>query len=582
MPKRSPQPMQSIIALLRLASLTVAIVLSCSQFLLAEAAFPYTATVSGEAAIHSGPGDQFYETDRLGAGSEVEVWRHDGDGWCAIRPPASSFSWVAAEHLEIAENPGIGRVINVPVKTRVGSRFSDDRDVEYISLRRGEVVELMGTTKELDEVGNEIRWFKIAPPSGEFRWVHESQIARLKKRHDAAPKSLEPVSDTVALAVPPPAEVVVGTSQIRTFDLARKEPRTGADSATAASEKVNAVPSSTTMATHQPRRDSAFVEVGGSTGPLRTVSYNATDREPAATRAAAAGTATAQPQAKANAVDKAKQDSNGPHINAVTWEAVGRPDDVLSAPEPRSFEESYDALNLMLSQAVLGDIQQWELSPVQTQAERLLSIAESLDEQDMANSLLSKVGEFASLQQRTAELAGRPRGDSVESFAGQRSSARELTSHEQRLARSAAIDDRIRQVQAIVDVDSAAIKRPSPLGNVQSEAIMPKGPEMPQITRTVTPAADGSKIRLQGKQSLDNSVFDASGTLVAVKSRRSDIPQFALTDSTGQITRFVSTPNDANLARYVNRRVGILGEVGYLRKFNKPHVVAEQIVFLQK
>ena len=45
--------------------------------------------------VRSGPGENYYPTDKLKAGQEVEVYRHDPGGWYAIRPPKGSFSWVA-------------------------------------------------------------------------------------------------------------------------------------------------------------------------------------------------------------------------------------------------------------------------------------------------------------------------------------------------------------------------------------------------------------------------------------------------------------------------------------------------------
>src|SRR5450432_2721112 len=38
------------------------------------------------AAVHSGPGDNYYLTDTLPEGEVVEVYRRRDDGWCAIRP----------------------------------------------------------------------------------------------------------------------------------------------------------------------------------------------------------------------------------------------------------------------------------------------------------------------------------------------------------------------------------------------------------------------------------------------------------------------------------------------------------------
>jgi hypothetical protein len=117
--------------------------------------------------VRSGPGQSYYPTEKLAEGDTVEVYRHDPGGWYAVRPPAGSFAWVSARYL----TPGEGNlaVVNAEnVAARVGSRFSDIRDVIQVRLRKSEVVEVLGA--ETDE-GGERRWYKIAPPSGAFRWV---------------------------------------------------------------------------------------------------------------------------------------------------------------------------------------------------------------------------------------------------------------------------------------------------------------------------------------------------------------------------------------------------------------------------
>jgi len=53
-----------------------------------ESQFPYVAYVTeAEVYLRSGPGQKYYPTQQLPEGFAVEVYRHDGDGWCAVRPP---------------------------------------------------------------------------------------------------------------------------------------------------------------------------------------------------------------------------------------------------------------------------------------------------------------------------------------------------------------------------------------------------------------------------------------------------------------------------------------------------------------
>jgi len=151
---------------LHLALVTTACVLWAS-FAQADQTYPYKAHVIGEDVyVRSGPGKNYYPTDKLQTGQEVEVYRHDPGGWYAIRPPKGSFTWVSERFLEKRKD-GLAEVTGDRVAARVGSRFSDIRDVIQVRLHRGELVEILEEKATADST----RWYKIAPPSGEFRWI---------------------------------------------------------------------------------------------------------------------------------------------------------------------------------------------------------------------------------------------------------------------------------------------------------------------------------------------------------------------------------------------------------------------------
>jgi hypothetical protein len=136
--------------------------------------FPYSAKVVGpRAEVFSGPGRQNYVTDQLQSGETVEVYRHDPGGWCAIRPPKESFSWVEARFLAQApgQDNGIMRTTADDVPCYIGSRVGPERSACRVRLRRDELVEMLAE----ESVGGK-RWYKIAPPAGEFRWIETAQI----------------------------------------------------------------------------------------------------------------------------------------------------------------------------------------------------------------------------------------------------------------------------------------------------------------------------------------------------------------------------------------------------------------------
>jgi len=138
----------------------------------AESTFPYRAYITADDVyVRSGPGDNYYPTDKLKAGTEVEVYRHDPGGWFAIRPPKDSFSWVSSRHLQL-DGKNLATVTDERVAARVGSRMSDTRDVIQVRLHKGEIVEVLEPRRNghADDDGPRA-WYKIAPPAGEFRWV---------------------------------------------------------------------------------------------------------------------------------------------------------------------------------------------------------------------------------------------------------------------------------------------------------------------------------------------------------------------------------------------------------------------------
>ncbi len=137
------------------------------------AEFPYMAYVSSDDVyIRSGPGKNYYPTAKLKRGEQVEVYRHDPGGWYAIRPPRQSFSWVSARQVDPAEK-GLAVINTERAVARVGSIFSDMRDVIQVRLNRGERVELLESQPVADG-----KWYKIAPPAGEFRWIHREYLDR--------------------------------------------------------------------------------------------------------------------------------------------------------------------------------------------------------------------------------------------------------------------------------------------------------------------------------------------------------------------------------------------------------------------
>jgi hypothetical protein len=139
--------------------------------------FPYQAFALRDGVeIRSGPGLAHYATEELRQGDIVEVWRHDPDGWCAIRPVDESFSLIPQSAVKPI-NDETCEVIVEGAQAWVGTRLGPvERPMWQVKLKVGEHLEILGEANWPDPDGHSTSWYQIAPPSGEFRWVHRDDL----------------------------------------------------------------------------------------------------------------------------------------------------------------------------------------------------------------------------------------------------------------------------------------------------------------------------------------------------------------------------------------------------------------------
>ena len=141
----------------------------------ADRTFPYTAQISvDEVEVRCGPGWDYYATQRLPRGTRVEVYRQDAGGWLAIRPPEGSFSWVTARQVKATPEKNVAEVILDGAVAWVGSSTTNVPQHKWqVRLARGERVEVLGELAMTVGPGFATETYhKIAPPAGEFRWIH--------------------------------------------------------------------------------------------------------------------------------------------------------------------------------------------------------------------------------------------------------------------------------------------------------------------------------------------------------------------------------------------------------------------------
>ena len=155
-----------------------------------DAPLPLAVAVADDPAyLRSGPGGDFYPTERLARGSRVEVWAIDPGGWAAVRPVAGSFSWVRAAEVDVEAGPPaegvvrpgrgpaprVGVVIADGAVARVGSQLNDLRHVAQVRLEAGERVAVLEEVRVADGRHAGL-WLRVEPPAGEFRWVEVAAL----------------------------------------------------------------------------------------------------------------------------------------------------------------------------------------------------------------------------------------------------------------------------------------------------------------------------------------------------------------------------------------------------------------------
>lgn len=139
-----------------------------------------TAYVSvSRALIHSGPAEEFYPTGQLQQGTAVEVFHQTKNGWAAIRPPAGSFSWIPASEVFLLPGGRTAEVTSENSVSWIGTALGTAKQYRWqVRLNKGEQLNVLGEETIKDPDGREWLWYRIAPPSGEFRWIASGIISQ--------------------------------------------------------------------------------------------------------------------------------------------------------------------------------------------------------------------------------------------------------------------------------------------------------------------------------------------------------------------------------------------------------------------
>ncbi|QDT13060.1 hypothetical protein [Stieleria marina] len=199
-------PRTVLISLSNLAILAVVIATAvCTSALTSDAgeglaSEPYSVFVSYDKAFaRCGPSSEYYRTDPLRHGQKLQVYVETDDGWLGVRPPEESFCWVPASTVKTSDRGQSGEVIEDRTVAWIGTNLGRAKRYRWqVQLAEGEPVSIIGRSEREGPDGPQL-WYRIVPPSGEFRWVHRDQVVQSAEELVAkATESTQDAADTVA------------------------------------------------------------------------------------------------------------------------------------------------------------------------------------------------------------------------------------------------------------------------------------------------------------------------------------------------------------------------------------------------
>jgi len=541
---------------------------------------PFNVYVDQEEVVaRCGPGGDYYRTDPLRHGQRLEVYLETENGWLGVRPPDGSFSWVPADAIQPDRSGQSGSVIEDGALSWIGTQLGKARKYMWqVQLSQGETVSILGRAEREGPDGPQL-WYRIAPPAGEFRWVHRDQVV---EDPEALLRDKPKPGGRMAQAPLTPAD----TQMLGPVD---REPARPAlfDTARSILQTSDENPI--------PGRD-RFGD-GGMTSPgdgVRLFGLDVTGAIPLAaatpTTPMPVGSFAGVVQSPAGVVDEAQP------LRAASFT---EPLSVASQPaRPASQAAEMDAF----IPAGSGPIGSGVARPIQPP---LVSIA---SEPTVRAINLSGVNDASGVQPASGSewVAGAPRQvtrdaspttdytgwslDALQLELSRRMVAatgtRELDALRiavDRMAESAASEtDRQRAVQLgqrVRQYQSVAARRdgqPLPSSGSVSGSL-PGSVALAGAPVAQSPIPPG-QVTLGPQNGFEKPEAEATGYLVQVYSARPSSPPFALTDASGRTTHYVSPFPGFNLRRYLNQHITLAGQAGYDTGLDTPHIIAGSAV----
>lgn len=565
---------------------------------------PYSVFVAEEESFaYCGPSEDYYRTDPLRYGQTLDVYAETDDGWLGIRPPEDSFCWVPADAIEVEPAEEAGTVVEDRTVAWIGTHLGRARQYRWqVQLAKGEPVTVIGRSEREGPDGPQL-WYRIVPPSGEYRWVHrdsivmssEELVESVRKRSNQNPAPIA-VDDSVARsAVAESTRLTAPSDESNESTVDSHQLRADSDASVASGPSVlhrdqaigsglnkqwrnqedATVAEQTQAAADRPQSALDAFKQGGLLASIEFMSRPRIQEIGSQPQTAPSVEQPTDSLWVAGASRVPNHSSMANQTGSAVNSGLGLPNSLQPAPQPSQIAQvsgQFPAAGQSPSSFVTTAAHSFNVVP----AERIAQIEAEVNDTDVdrLNLILSRLmaGQASAAETEPVErAAARLAATAPDSVTAGR--ARMVAETVQRYRRVATLRDGQSVIQTNVTVPSAA----TPIDfSGRSEMTTPSLSAAP--VPTLGPTIGPSSTPVQTATDHGNGVIEQAGFLMQVYSARSNSPPFALTDHAGRTVAYVTPAPGVNLRTHLNSHIIVVGSRGYLTGLNMPHVMATQAV----
>ncbi|HBV62269.1 MAG TPA: hypothetical protein DEF45_04525 [Rhodopirellula sp.] len=586
---------------------------------------PYSVYVATPKAFaRCGPSDEYYRTDPLRQGQELQVYAETDDGWLGIRPPEESFCWVPAETVQKDSGELEGVIVEDRTVAWIGTHLGRARTYRWqVQLAEGEPVTVIGRSEREGPDGPQL-WYRIVPPSGEYRWIQRENIVTSSEelvalmRRDSAdenvkvfprdrPVTNEDSAEDAATAssrrqrTRDPDEErndEIGPSVLTRNDDLRQTDRNESGAVGSGlneqwRDREQKAGNVRALAFSRSRQKS--VAAIGNTQQTELLAIGDEPAAPAVDQPSAASSwIAASPSVESERLNLDTPPSLltanlGPSVGNFIARATGSTGLSAGSRVPTARYDGADANRPQLSgqgtsrfggtnpvmqaaatHPIQGSVVPASKTLTYISSERLAQIEYETQQADIEQLGLVFSRLMAS------------RATATETTPVARAAYRLMTTSPNPLAvgRARMLLGRVEQYQQVAQRrDGEVVVRDAAILNSTSGA---RYPVLPASHMQPIQSVSNAGPLYQGPAQRDAvKVANATGTLVQVYSARTNSPPFALTDSSGRTVAYVTPIPGVNLRPHLNHRVSIFGNRGFLTGLSTAHIVATQAVRAQ-